>query len=819
VAVVLALLLVSCNRAQVAPADKFREIRSAVLHGQLVRARREADLQYRRFEGHDQEWAWQFRLLEGDALASQGLSQDILSLLAADLPQSLANSNLSARKHMLQSLAYSHLGDFPSADQNLREAQRICDASNCESAGEVARIAGVIAVDRNDPDTAESCFRKSLQIARQRGDQFLEVSSLLNLGVVAIGRERFDESVQWSSDAQRVARIIPSGLDEEKASGNLGWAYYKMGDFDRSLIQYADASRKAGELGVLIDQVEWLNNLGLVYFQTGQLPLAENYYRQSLALAQKSGNRGQVIAAVTALAYLSIQTNQLEEAKQYSQQAFQLAHGIGDRTGELPPMVVEGQIAARLGDTQTAERILREASDDPKSDASLRWEAQDDLAKLYEDEQHPDQADNQYRKALASFESARLALQHDESRLPFLSNATGLYDDYLHFLIAQGRIAEALELADYGRAQTLTEGLGISGKGLSNTLAGPDPKRIAAKSNSTILYYWLGTKASYRWTVTSHRITLARLPPAAEINEMAEKYRSELLGPRDVVETQNSNGSRLFDLLVGPAAPAPGRDSRVVIIPDGSLNNLNFETLLVAAPKSHYWIEDVTVVNASSLRLLAASHRTSPTNVRRLLLMGDAVPASHEYQELPEAGLEVTNIAKHFTSTTRSVYTRADATPPAYLASAPERFDFIHFVAHGTSTRLSPLDSAVILSKASADEESFKLYARDIVQHPLHAELVTISTCYGAGTRSYAGEGLVGLSWAFLRAGAHNVIGALWEVSDTSTPHLMDELYSELQAGRSPEVALRSAKLALLHSNSVFRKPFYWAPFQLYSGS
>jgi CHAT domain-containing protein len=319
--------------------------------------------------------------------------------------------------------------------------------------------------------------------------------------------------------------------------------------------------------------------------------------------------------------------------------------------------------------------------------------------------------------------------------------------------------------------------------------------------------------------VTPHQIILAQLPPAAEINEMADRYRKELLGPRDVVQTQNSDGSRLFDVLVGSAAPTPGRGSRVVIIPDGSLNNLNFETLLVSAPRSRYWIEDVTIVNASSLRLLAASHRTSTTNVSKLLLIGDAVSPSHEYQDLPEAGLEVTNIGKHFISTNRSVYTRADATPRAYLTSSPERFEFIHFVAHGISTRLSPLDSAVILSKASAEGDSFKLYARDIIQHPLHAQLVTISTCYGVGTRSYAGEGLVGLSWAFLRAGAHNVVGALWEVSDTSTPRLMDQLYSELQAGRRPEVALRSAKLALLHSDSVFRKPFYWAPFQLYSGS
>jgi CHAT domain-containing protein len=99
---------------------------------------------------------------------------------------------------------------------------------------------------------------------------------------------------------------------------------------------------------------------------------------------------------------------------------------------------------------------------------------------------------------------------------------------------------------------------------------------------------------------------------------------------------------------------------------------------------------------------------------------------------------------------------------------------------------------------------------------------VTISACNGAGTRAYAGEGLVGLSWAFLRAGAHNVIGALWEVSDaSSTPQLMDAMYAGIDKGQDPATALHNAKLAILHSSgaSVFKKPFYWAPFQLYTGS
>jgi CHAT domain-containing protein len=76
---------------------------------------------------------------------------------------------------------------------------------------------------------------------------------------------------------------------------------------------------------------------------------------------------------------------------------------------------------------------------------------------------------------------------------------------------------------------------------------------------------------------------------------------------------------------------------------------------------------------------------------------------------------------------------------------------------------------------------------------------------------------LVGLSWAFLRAGAHSVIGALWEVVDDSTPRLMDTLYQGLEDGQTPAAALRRAKLTLLHSQTKFRRPYYWAPFQIYT--
>jgi CHAT domain-containing protein len=156
----------------------------------------------------------------------------------------------------------------------------------------------------------------------------------------------------------------------------------------------------------------------------------------------------------------------------------------------------------------------------------------------------------------------------------------------------------------------------------------------------------------------------------------------------------------------------------------------------------------------------------------------------------------------------------ANAQPEAYLRGDPQRFSIIHFVAHAVVNREEPLQSAVVLSGSRRD---YKLLARDIIGIPIRADLVTISGCRSAAARTYAGEGLVGFSWAFLQAGARHVIASLWDVNDRSTAALMGDLYAVLARGSTPADALRSAKLALLHSGTVWRKPWYWAPFQIYS--
>jgi CHAT domain-containing protein len=216
-----------------------------------------------------------------------------------------------------------------------------------------------------------------------------------------------------------------------------------------------------------------------------------------------------------------------------------------------------------------------------------------------------------------------------------------------------------------------------------------------------------------------------------------------------------------------------------------------------------------------SFRFSAQRHAGKPQ--KQLLLMGDPVEATPQFPRLKHAAEEMKLVAAHFSSGQQTLISGKNATPAAYFAARPEKFRFIDFVTHGTGAPLNPLDSAIILSPDKDD--SYKLYASDVLKKPIHAEVVTISACYGAGDRTYSGEGLVGLAWAFMRAGAHHVVAALWEAQDAVTPGLMDDFYSGLTSGKSAAEALRAAKIKMLHSGDLTARPYYWASLQLYTGS
>jgi CHAT domain-containing protein len=798
------------------PQTAYDHAQQLFVHGFLEKSQREAERGYRRSLASNSEWAWKFRLLQAQSMVWRGMYADSLAILSGlSIPKQ--NLDSSILELTLESVSLTRLQQFSGADQRLTEAESICARKALAACGEVLRARGVMAYERGEPDRAKEFFIRSLNFARTHSDKWLEATAILNLGAVALQQEHYDEAADWSRSAYSIALTLGGEDIGQVALGNIGWAYYELGDAERSLKFFLDAERSALNLGDVLFQIKWATTAGHVYQETGDLMQASQRFGEALSLAKQINSKEDIINSCEDLMEASIDAGKLDEALAYLQQLDPLVRANGNRLDALKMMLARGRIAAVRHDDKQAEAIFLAVEHDPASQTSKRLAAEHQLARLYESEGDITAADRMYRTTLATFESARAQLKKEDSKLPFLANAASIYDDYIHFLVIHGKSDEALRLADQSRARTLAQGLGVMAKTSTPNTSPLHPGDVAKKTDATLLFYWLGAKQSYLWAITRNRTSLFTLPPASEITPMVERYRKALLGLSDAVESSNADGLALYRMLVAPASGTIQPNSNVVILSDGALSQLNFETLIVPGPTPHYWIEDATLTSAPSLSMLASARQPETSN-RKLLLLGDAVSPNPDYPELPMAATEMNQIQRHFALRDETVFARDKATADSYLASAPEKFAYIHFVAHGVASRTDPLDSAIILSRSTSAEDSFKLHAREIIQHPIHARLVTISACYGSGTRSYAGEGLVGLSWAFLRAGAHNVIGALWEVSDESTPQLMCKFYQGIEEGKSPGVSLRQAKLSLIHSQSRFRKPFFWAPLQIYSG-
>jgi CHAT domain-containing protein len=821
IGLLLAGILPGCRHESAPdPAVAFQQIYSDFVHGNLGVAGQKAESARLEFSARDPDWAMKFRLLEAEIVIDQGRPLEVIALLEAPDVSYPAAGDEAIKRNLLRALAHASPGQSEQADQELQEAQHLSAAGRSARNGEVLQMEAMVQRYQGRWTEAEELSRKSLQVAREQHNAFLEATDLLNLSSAALKLEHYDEAVGFLNGAANAAEPIQARWILQSALGNMGVAYFALGDFEKALSCFQRAQQEASLIGSTSTQINWLWGAASADYKLGNFQAATRNYEEALRAAQTTGSSEVLVGIHTQLAFLLYQEGQFDAANRHSDEAIQAARMAGDKDGELDPTFLQAIVATRQGKGDDPARTLMQVYEQSAEAPSLRGTIENALGNFFAGKKQNRQADLWYRRSIRTFEDQRAAVKQEDLRLPFFANGDALYRDYAAFLITSQSEGAALQLLDLGRARTLSEGSDLANQ-KPDSPSEYDEQAVARRLKSVILFYSLGPEKSWMWVITPDRTHLLPLPGQSTIEVRVKTYQKAILKSNDPLRDENQTAQMLYDTLVGPAAAMIPKGSKVVIVPDGILNGLNFETLL--APEAggvHYWIEDVTIRNANSIRMLSRLDPDSPSkDKKKLLLIGNPTASGSGYDNLVNAGAEIRGIIKHFSPPSETVVTQSEAVPAAYAESRPDDFSYIHFVAHGTASRLDPLDSAVLLSPPPGDPDKFKLYARDIMHYPLHAKLVTISACYGSGLRSYSGEGLVGLSWAFLRAGAHNVIGALWEVNDAFTPLLMDRMYGELAAGSPPDAALRAAKLWLIHSQAVYRKPLYWGGFQLYTGS
>jgi CHAT domain-containing protein/uncharacterized protein HemY len=818
------LLTESCSRAPNSPAQlqvTHDQILWTLRHEGADTALKDVNVALTRLAGKNLEWTWRLTVLKAQILLYKSNYQEALSILNGPLPASLLSTDIAVRKPMMEGIAHRQGQQFTESEKNLAEAEQIARASHPQLLGEVLNARGALEVDEKKFREGQLTFEQALKLARQERDRDLEASVLNNFARVAVSQGHFDEAIDRATTTLDLSRSL--GLKPLAATvlGNLGWNYFELGDFDRSLDFYKQGAQASANSGLSESSAYWFSGVANSYVALRDFAPAEELARTTLKHALELKNAQTTTECLNTLAEIMLKTGRLAEAEQYNRDALKMEEEGQDKFGTLDSQLVAGHLAAANQHFKEAEDFFHKVLAEPTVEAAVEWQAEAGLAQAWDDQGRFVEAERQYLKAINTIEHARQSIDHDELRLSFLSSGIAVYGEYIDFLIRRGRPADALNQAEFSRARTLAEGLSSDPVSAVRPTPHAQPQQIAQRLHATILVYWLGDKHSYLWAITPAKTACFTLPPSLEIVGLVKGFSAAIVNSTDVLAGDDRlRGEKLYATLIAPAQALIPANSRVILLPDASLYGLNFETLISPQPQPHYWIEDVTLATGSSLTILASSASRPASKEKNLLLVGNTKEANSEFPPLLQSANEMHRVEQYFSEPRRAVFEAERATPNAYMNSNPERFAYIHFATHGTASRTRPLESAVVLSR---EGDSYKLYARDIVTRHLHAELVTISACYGSGTRAYSGEGLVGLSWAFLRAGAHNVIGALWEVSDApATPELMDALYRELGRGKDPASALRAAKLSLLHSanpTTVFKKPFYWAPFQLYVGS
>ena len=664
-----------------------------------------------------------------------------------------------------------------------------------------------------DPAEAAAHIRAAFAAAGQARDAFLLTWVQLARGYNSLRFSRYDEALPYLDEALATGRRCGARSLVAGIMGNQGWCYFRLGDWDRAMDALTRAESLAASLGQPDSRQRWLGAMGLVYFARSDFDRAESFEQRAAKLAGDAGNEKWQAMAWHNLARIAIEKGDLPTAQSYSARELAVHRRGGDPALLVSSELSVAEIERLSGKYAEAERdYLAVITEAPRAQApEVLCEAYADLASLYAERAKPKQAAEQYRNAIDIIDREWNHLGTDESKTTFLTlHLVGIFQDYVGFLIKTGHIEEALEIAESARARLLSLRLERLGALPPNfDLAGL--QRAALASHTVILSYWLEPWRSSVWVIGSGRLSRFDLRPGKEIGELVRKYMESVTGGRDPL-TQN-DASALYQAVLGPVAKLIPAGSNVIVVPDGELHQLNFETLVVPGPRPHYWIEDVAIATAPSLRVLAGDGQAR-VRAPKLLIMGDPVLVGQEFGPLPNVTKEIAAVEECFPPASRVAFTGAGAVPGEYAKAVPANFTHIHFATHATANRESPLNSAIILSHQG---ESYKLYARDVAGVPLSADLVTLSACSSAGAKAYSGEGLMGFAWAFLQAGAQNVIATLWDEDDAVSADLMRGLYAGIAAGQMPVRALRASKLALMRSTGRYRLPYFWGPLQVFT--
>ena len=301
-----------------------------------------------------------------------------------------------------------------------------------------------------------------------------------------------------------------------------------------------------------------------------------------------------------------------------------------------------------------------------------------------------------------------------------------------------------------------------------------------------------------------------------ELKNAVQVFSDYCAAPNTSVEAKTSQ--LLYDRLLGEGLKKLQEVERLCFIPDGELHSISFEALKRAGK---YLIEDYAVSYTYAAALLDRNRIAGETAKHAYVGFGadysDSLNTKLKAQKrfFGDGGLsklvlserEVKNSASLFDGET---FLGKEATLANYYEYADDA-QIVHLSLHGLVDADDPDRSCIIFDDS---QEEFLLSPKDLYRNHLKANLVLLSACHSASGKIYNGEGVQGMSKAFLLGGAHNILSSLWNASESSSLAITNSFLTGVKNRMPHDLALQKAKMNYLENATPSQKhPYYWANF------
>lgn len=762
--------------------------------------------------------------------------------LAQGLAERLDAGELRARVHMQLGTIYSRRGLYRRSVQETERAlelERRYGQSPHQLAG-VLNSMGVeyAAVGRLTEATA--AYEEGLAITRAVSDTSTGGYLISNLAALRSYTGRLDQAIDLMTQSLASARALGDSASMVYAHNSLAEYFLKANNLTAAREQVERSLPLSGPAPAIY-RVIALINLGLIAMAEGNPDSAAASFERALPAAVGGGFAFERFRILAAQVRLAVGRKDPIAARRLVRVAKTVADSLGAPEAELDLLALLGSVAELEG-RPDASRFFLEGIDlleswrGRLSMGDLRLGIAEPKWNVYEGAIRTLLNRGQVAAAFAVAERARARML-----LEVMAERSAADEASPEAELKQ-RLRERFEEAAAGGDSSQTrivaaelQALRDSLESLESAAGGVDPRasmrhpspaslaeirtRLLGRPETALFSVFWGDSAVYAWWVTGNDIRGQRLGQADSLGAVVEFLRRAIERPGDAA--WRPAAARVYQLILAPLAPAGA--STVLAIMDGPLARLPLEVLLPAA--------DAVPLGAThrisygpSASVLTALVRTRPPDrwERTMLAVGNprgstAPPEAGSPTRQPELGPEIDlPYAEEEASTLRNLYrgTGADllvgraVTLDRWLALEPARYRYLHFATHARVNDREPDQSHLVLANGRLDPPAIR-------RLELTAELVTLSACETALGRQVRGEGVVGLSHAFLAAGARSTLVTLWPVTDRSTLRFMTDLYGELPGGRSPAEALQSVRQRWIASAGATSHPAFWAPFIL----